>query len=83
MRSFRFLLNRARDWRRIRDAAAIYRQSESLIQLGAYLSSANPKLDASIRTRDQLQYFLRQDVGVKCEREETLRQLQTLSAMLP
>jgi flagellum-specific ATP synthase len=69
--------------RRVREAMAIYRQSEDLIQLGAYVSGANPKLDASIRSRDQLLQFLRQDAGSKSPREETLRQLQTLAAMLP
>jgi flagellar biosynthesis/type III secretory pathway ATPase len=62
---------------------ALYRQSEDLIQLGAYVSGANPKLDASIRARDQLLQFLRQDSAAKSAREETLRQLQTLAAMLP
>ena len=69
--------------RRIREAMAVYRQSEDLIQLGAYVSGANPKLDASIRARDQLLQFLRQDSAAKSAREETLRQLQTLAAMLP
>ena len=36
--------------RRIREAMALYRQSEDLIQLGAYVAGANPKLDASIRS---------------------------------
>jgi flagellum-specific ATP synthase len=69
--------------RRVREAMSIYRQSEDLIQLGAYVSGSNPKLDASIRSRDQLLQFLRQDSGAKSTREETLRQLQTLAAMLP
>jgi FliI/YscN family ATPase len=69
--------------RRVREAMALYRQSEDLIQLGAYVSGANPKLDASIRARDQLLQFLRQDAAAKSAREETLRQLMTLAAMLP
>ncbi len=69
--------------RRVREAMAIYRQSEDLIQLGAYVSGSNAKLDASIRSRDQLLQFLRQDSGSKSDRQETLRQLQTLAAMLP
>jgi len=69
--------------RRIREAMALYRQSEDLIQLGAYVSGANPKLDASIRARDQLMQFLRQDAAAKSARDETLRQLMTLAAMLP
>ena len=35
--------------RRIREALAVYRQSEDLINLGAYVSGSNPRLD----TRDQ------------------------------
>jgi FliI/YscN family ATPase len=69
--------------RRIREAMALYRQSEDLIQLGAYVSGANPKLDASIRARDQLLQFLRQDAAAKSPRDETLRQMMTLAAMLP
>ena len=69
--------------RRLREAMALYRQSEDLIQLGAYVSGANPKLDASIRTREQTLEFLRQKAETKSTREETLRQLQTLAAMLP
>ena len=69
--------------RRLREAMALYRQSEDLIQLGAYVSGANPKLDASIRSREQLLEFLRQTPQTKSTREETLRQLQTLAAMLP
>ena len=69
--------------RRVREAMAIYQQSEDLIQLGAYVSGSNPKLDASIRARDQLLQFLRQDAGSRSDRQETLRQLQTLAAMLP
>jgi FliI/YscN family ATPase len=69
--------------RRVREAMALYRQSEDLIQLGAYVSGANPKLDASIRARDQLVQFLRQDAGAKSAREETLRQLMTLASMFP
>jgi flagellum-specific ATP synthase len=69
--------------RRLREAMALYRQSEDLIQLGAYVSGVNPKLDASIRAREQTLEFLRQNAGTKSTREETLRQLHTLAAMLP
>jgi len=69
--------------RRLREAMALYRQSEDLIQLGAYVSGTNPKLDASIRSREQTLEFLRQNAGAKSTREETLRRLQTLAVMLP
>ena len=68
--------------RKVREAMAIYRQSEDLIQLGAYVSGSNPKLDASIRARDPLLQFLRQDVGAKSGRDETLERLSALATML-
>lgn len=45
---------------KIREALASYQQSEDLISLGAYVSGANAKLDASIRSRDRILNFLRQ-----------------------
>jgi FliI/YscN family ATPase len=68
---------------KIREAMAIYRQSEDLIQLGAYVSGSNPKLDASIRARQQLLEFLRQEPDSKCTRDETLRRLAALASALP
>jgi len=61
---------------------AIYQQSEDLIQLGAYAAGSNPRLDASIRGRDGLMKFLRQDAHVSAPREETLEQLNALAASL-
>ena len=46
--------------RRIREALAIYRQSEDLINLGAYVSGSNPRLDSAIKARTELMRFLRQ-----------------------
>ena len=45
---------------KLREALASYQQSEDLISLGAYVSGANPKLDASIRCRERILNFLRQ-----------------------
>jgi FliI/YscN family ATPase len=68
--------------RKVREAMAIYQQSEDLIQLGAYASGSNPRLDASIRVRDGLMNFLRQDAHVSAPREETLERLNALAASL-
>ena len=68
--------------RKVREAMAIYQQSEDLIQLGAYAAGSNPRLDASIRGRDGLMKFLRQDAHVSAPREETLEQLNALAASL-
>src|SRR6266849_4103977 len=68
--------------RKIREAMAIYQQSEDLIQLGAYAAGSNPRLDASIRVRNGLVDFLRQDAHVSSSREDTLAQLTALATSL-
>jgi flagellar biosynthesis/type III secretory pathway ATPase len=61
---------------------AAYRDSEDLIQLGAYVSGTNPALDASIRLRPELLEFLRQHHQERCPLDETLNRLQELAARL-
>jgi FliI/YscN family ATPase len=68
--------------RRVREAMAIYQQSEDLIQLGAYAAGTNPRLDASIRGRNGLMDFLRQDAHATSPRAETLQRLDALAATL-
>ncbi len=67
---------------RLREALATYHQSEDLIQLGAYVSGSNPKLDAAIRARGQLLEFLRQDSSGKSPLEETVGRMQGLAKLL-
>jgi FliI/YscN family ATPase len=67
---------------KIREAMSVYQQSEDLIQLGAYASGSNPRLDASIRVRNGLLEFLRQDAHVSSSREQTLAQLNALATAL-
>ncbi len=68
--------------RRMRQALAAYRDSEDLIQLGAYVSGSNPVLDASIRLRPELLEFLRQDHRERAELSETLARLEELARRL-
>ena len=67
---------------KVREALAVYRQSEDLINLGAYVSGSNQKLDAAIRVRAQLMEFLRQDSAVTVAARETLSQLKTLADLI-
>ena len=69
--------------RRIREALSIYRHSEDLIQLGAYAAGSNPRLDASIRARDQMMGFLRQGAQEASTMIATLEQLKKVAALLP
>ena len=66
--------------RKIREAMATYQNSEDLISLGAYISGSNPKLDTSIRGRDNIIKFLRQDAEEKASLPETLAGLTAIAA---
>jgi flagellum-specific ATP synthase len=66
--------------RKIREALANYQQSEDLINLGAYASGSNARLDSAIRLRPNLMQFLRQDHDVSAPIDETLKQLYALAS---
>lgn len=67
---------------KLREALETYRRSEDLINLGAYVSGSNPKLDASLRLRPALLDFLRQDAHQTSPLEETARTLTALAGQL-
>ena len=60
-----------------------YREAEDLIQLGAYASGTNPKLDAAIRMRPELLRFLQQDARAESRWDETLAGLRQLASQMP
>ena len=68
--------------RKVREAMAAYHASEDLIQLGAYVSGSNPKLDSSIKAREKINQFLRQDAGETASVEQTLSTLTEIAASL-
>jgi flagellum-specific ATP synthase len=68
--------------RQLREALATYHQSEDLIQLGAYVAGSNPKLDAAIRSREQLVEFLRQEADRKSGLEDTVGRMRELAKQL-
>ena len=68
--------------RKLRGALSAYRDSEDLIQLGAYVAGSNPVLDNSIRLRPELMEFLRQDHRATSGLEETLARLEDLASRL-
>ncbi len=68
--------------RRIREALAVYRQSEDLINLGAYVAGSNPKLDAAIRARGEILRFLRQSPSETTAVGDTIRQMSELAQSL-
>src|SRR5579871_2440263 len=66
---------------KIREAMATHQRSEDLINLGAYVGGANPKLDAAIRLRPQLLDFLKQDSASHTSFEETMDRMRALAQM--
>ncbi len=75
--------DQARWCNKVRDAMAAYQQAEDLIQLGAYVSGANQRLDAILRARGDLLEFLKQEPSAKSPVEETLARLSALASALP
>jgi FliI/YscN family ATPase len=69
--------------RRIREALAVLDRSEDLINLGAYVSGSNPRLDAAMRLRSGIDSFLRQEVGSNAMLEETLERMAQLANGMP
>ncbi len=67
---------------KIREAMATYQRSEDLINLGAYASGSNPKLDAAIRTRGLLMEFLKQDSSANADFDETLGKMRDLAQLV-
>ena len=68
---------------RIREALTMYRQSEDLINLGAYAAGTNPRLDSVIQSRPQLMRFLRQAADEINGVEETLLLMKNMAALIP
>ena len=68
--------------RKIREALALYRQSEDLINLGAYASGSNPRLDTAIKSRTEMMRFLRQGPRDVSTVDDTLKQMTALAGMV-
>jgi flagellar biosynthesis/type III secretory pathway ATPase len=67
---------------KMRRALSAFRESEDLIQLGAYVSGSNPILDRSIELRPEVLDFLRQDHLASADRAETLARFEKLAGRL-
>ncbi len=67
--------------KKIREALAVYDESKDLIELGAYVSGANPRLDAAVRMRPEINAFLQQDAAAS-SLPDTLARMQSIAARL-
>ena len=59
----------------VRRLLAAYRDTRDLIEIGAYVSGANPLVDRAVRLKDRLDGFLRQDKACTPPADESWRLL--------
>jgi flagellum-specific ATP synthase len=64
--------------RRVKDVAAVYKNAEDLISIGAYNPGSNPEIDYAIEKIDDINAFLKQEINEKISFEGTLEQMKML-----
>ncbi|HZX45995.1 MAG TPA: flagellar protein export ATPase FliI [Clostridia bacterium] len=64
--------------RRIKNIAAVYKNAEDLISIGAYNPGSNPEIDFAIDKIEDINTFLKQDIYEKVSFEGTLEQIKML-----
>jgi flagellum-specific ATP synthase len=60
----------------LREHLAVYQDAKDLIDIGAYVSGSNPRIDAALQRMDGIRSFLRQDVNEKVTFEQMLVQMK-------
>ncbi|MFZ5648339.1 MAG: flagellar protein export ATPase FliI [Bacillota bacterium] len=60
----------------VKEKMAVFRQSEDLINIGAYIKGSNPKIDDAIKFNDPINNFLKQDLNEGFTFEETVDKLK-------
>ena len=63
---------------RLKELLATYRKAEDLINIGAYVTGSNPKIDRAISKIDQINSYLRQDIRENVNFETSLQQLDQI-----
>jgi flagellum-specific ATP synthase len=63
---------------RLKELLATYRKAEDLINIGAYVSGSNPKIDKAIAKIEQINSFLRQEIRENINFEISLQQLEKI-----
>ena len=66
--------------RTFKSILATYKKAEDLINIGAYVSGSNAKIDLAIRMNDHVLSYLNQGVGERVKFEESLHQLENFVA---
>ena len=66
----------------LRESLTAYQQAEDLVQLGAYVSGSNPRLDRTIQLRPEILKFLCQEAETNVPLDETLGGICSLAGQL-
>ncbi len=67
---------------RLKDIVATYRRAQDLINIGAYVKGTNPKIDHAIDCIDDINAFLKQDIGEFVDYDDSVAMLQKLAEPL-
>ena len=62
----------------LKELVSAYKENEEIINLGAYVRGANPKLDQGIALKGNLDNFLRQGIEEYSSNEDTMKKLMGL-----
>lgn len=62
----------------VRELVATYREAEDLINIGAYVSGSNPRIDRAISKIDDINEFFRQKIFEKCDHAEAIASLSEI-----
>jgi flagellum-specific ATP synthase len=60
----------------VRDVLSAYKDAADLVEVGAYVSGTNPRVDAALRCINELNAFLRQEPNERFALTETLSRLR-------
>ncbi len=64
---------------KIRDLMALYKRSEDLINIGAYVQGANPKLDQAVALKGDIDALLRQEIESNAPFSETVEKMLAIA----
>ena len=67
--------------RDVRAIAAMYRENEELVRLGAYKTGSDPQVDAAIQAWPHVREFLQQEVDDNSSWDDTITRLRQLASM--
>ena len=64
----------------LRETLAVYEDAKDLVNIGAYVSGSNPRIDAALALLPKIRAFLRQDVHAATSYTEAVEDLQAIFA---